>query len=44
MSEEKTQIINRKITLYPRGDKAEVDRVYKYIRDGMEIQARMKNM
>lgn len=35
--------LTRKITLYPQGDKAEVDRVYKYLRDGMEVQALMMN-
>ena len=41
---EKTITITRKITLYPQGDKAEVDRVYKYLRDGMEVQSQMMNM
>lgn len=36
-------IITRKITLYPQGDKQEVDRVYKYIRNGMEVQSLMMN-
>lgn len=40
----KTMTITRKITLYPQGDKAEVDRVYKYIRNGMEVQSQMMNM
>ncbi len=35
--------LTRKITLYPQGDKAEVDRVYKYLRNGMEVQALMMN-
>lgn len=39
----KTLTITRKITLYPQGDKAEVDRVYKYIRNGMEVQSIMMN-
>lgn len=39
-----TITVTRKITLYPEGDKAEVDRVYKYIRDGMEVQSYMMNM
>lgn len=38
-----TITITRKITLYPLGDKEEVDRVYKYIRNGMEVQAQMMN-
>lgn len=33
----------RKVTLYPIGDKEEVDRVYRYIRNGMEVQAIMMN-
>ena len=41
---EKTITITRKLTLYPQGDKAEVDRVYKYLRDGMEVQSQMMNM
>lgn len=41
---EKTITIARKITLYPQGDKAEVERVYKYLRDGMEVQSQMMNM
>lgn len=39
-----TMVITRKLTLYPVGDKAEIDRVYKYIRDGMEVQSYMMNM
>lgn len=35
--------ITRKITLYPQGDKAEIDRAYKYIRNGMEVQSLMMN-
>lgn len=35
--------ITRKITLFPQGDKAEIDRVYKYLRNGMEFQAQMMN-
>lgn len=37
-------VITRKYTLYPQGDKEEVDRVYRYIRNGMEIQSQMMNM
>ena len=37
-------VIARKITLYPVGDKIEVDRVYKYLRDGMEAQNRAMNL
>ena len=33
-----TYIINRKVQLYPEGDKSEVDRVYQFIRDGMYNQ------
>ena len=40
---ENTIVITRKITLFPQGDKQEVDRVYKYIRDGMEVQSIMMN-
>ena len=42
--DEKTMTIVRKLTLYPQGDKKEVDRVYKYLRDGMEVQSQMMNM
>lgn len=35
--------VTRKLTLYPQGDKAEVDRVYKYLRNGMEVQSLMLN-
>lgn len=35
-----TQTITRKIQLYPVGDKEEIDRVYKYIRDGMITRIR----
>lgn len=40
----KTITITRKIILYPQGDKAEVDRVYKYIRNGMKVQSQMMNL
>lgn len=33
-----TNILTRKIQLYPVGDKEEVDRVYTYIREGMKSQ------
>ncbi len=33
----------RKIQLYPQGDKAEIDRAYKYIRNGMSVQSLMMN-
>lgn len=39
----KTIVITRKITLFPKGDKEEVNRVYKYIRNGMEVQSLMMN-
>lgn len=32
------QTISRKVTLYPVGDKEEVNRVYKYLRDGIKNQ------
>lgn len=35
--------ITRKITLYPIGDKEEVNRVYRYIRNGQKVQAIMMN-
>lgn len=37
------QIITRKIQIYPIGDKKEIDRVYKYIRDGMFNQNKAMN-
>lgn len=40
---EKTQIITRKIKLYPVGDKEEVNRVYKFIRDGQYAQWKASN-
>lgn len=40
---EKYITITRKIILYPQGDKEERDRVYKYIRNGMEVQSYMMN-
>lgn len=39
-----TQTITRKIQLYPVGDKEEVDRVYRYIRDGMYAQYQASNL
>ncbi len=36
-------VITRKITLYPQGDKNEVNRIYNYIRNGMEVQSLMMN-
>lgn len=39
-----TQTITRKVQLYPVGDKEEVDRVYKYIRDGMYNQNKAYNI
>ena len=36
-------VITRKVTLYPQGDKQEVDRVYKYIRNSMETYPLMMN-
>lgn len=41
--EMKALTITRKITLFPQGDKQEVDRTYKYIRDGMEVQSLVMN-
>lgn len=38
-----TLTITRKIQIYPVGDKEEVDRVYKYIRDGMFNQNKAMN-
>lgn len=38
-----TQTITRKIKLIPLGEKEEVDRIYAYLRNGMEIQAKMLN-
>ncbi len=37
------QVLTRKIKLYPVGDKEEVNRVYKYLREGMEAQNRAMN-
>lgn len=42
--EGKTITVTRKINLFPVGDKEEVNRVYKYLRDGMEVQSYMMNM
>lgn len=39
-----TQTITRKIQLYPVGDKEEINRVYKYIRDGMYAQYQASNL
>lgn len=36
-------IITRKIKLFPIGDKEEIDRVYKYLRDGIEAQNKAMN-
>ncbi len=36
-------VLTRKVTLYPVGSKDEVDRVYKYIRNGQKAQAIMMN-
>lgn len=38
-----TQTITRKIQIYPVGDKEEVDRVFKYLRDGIFNQNRAMN-
>ena len=38
------QTITRKIQIFPIGDKEEVDRVYKYIRDGMYAQYQASNL
>lgn len=37
------QTITRKITIFPEGNKEEVDRVYKYIRDGIKAQNKAMN-
>lgn len=37
------QTITRKVQIYPVGDKKEIDRVYKYIRDGMYNQNKAMN-
>lgn len=39
-----TQTITRKIQLYPVGDEEEINRVYKYIRDGMYAQYQASNL
>ena len=36
-------VLTRKLTLFPVGDKAEIDRVYNYIRNGQKVQAIMMN-
>lgn len=41
--EEKRMVICRKIKLYPVGDKDEIDRVYKYIREGIFSQNKAMN-
>lgn len=38
-----SNIISRKVQLYPVGDQTEVDRVYTYLRDGIENQNRAMN-
>ena len=40
----KTQVVTKKMALYPLGDKDEVARVYTYIRDGMYAQNRAYNI
>lgn len=40
----KTQTITRKIKLQPVGDKEEINRVYKFLRDGMYAQNRAYNI
>lgn len=37
-------ILTRKIQIIPVGDKKEIDRVYKYIRDGMYNQNKAYNI
>lgn len=37
------QTITRKITIFPEGNKEEIDRVYKYIRDGITAQNKAMN-
>ena len=39
-----TQTITRKIQIYPVGNKEEINRVYKYIRDGMYAQYQASNL
>lgn len=39
-----TQTITRKIQIFPVGDKEEIDRAYKYIRDGMYAQYQASNL
>ncbi len=36
-------VVTRKIQLVPQGDKEELNRVYTYLRDGMEVQSIMMN-
>lgn len=43
MEKDNSYIMTRKVVLYPVGDKEEVDRVYKWLRDGMEAQNRAMN-
>lgn len=44
MSEKERMTICRKVKLYPVGDKEEVDRVYKFIRDGQYAQYQACNL
>ena len=37
-------ILTRKIQLFPVGDKEEIDRVYKYLRDGIFNQNKAMNL
>lgn len=39
----KTHVVTRKIKLTPIGDSNEVSRIYKYLRNGMEVQSIMLN-
>lgn len=43
MSNKKTIVITRKVTLYPQGDKDEINRAYNYIRNGQRIYSIMLN-
>lgn len=38
-----TFVITRKVKIFPVGDQAEINRVYKYLRDGMESQNKAMN-
>ena len=42
--EKETSILCKKIKLIPRGDKEEVNRVYKFIRDGQYMQNKAYNI